>query len=63
MSILGFRFESAFQMLLIEMPVSIYNHEEFKKRKISGNDYGHEWVFIPKFCGKWVVIGLKKVNQ
>ena len=62
-SILDFRFELAFQMILNELPGSISNPEEFKKRKRSDEDCGYEWVSIPKFCGKWVGTGWRKVKQ
>ena len=62
-SILDFRFELAFYMILNDLSVIISNPEESKKRKRSGKDYGHEWIFIPKLCGKWVGTGWRKVNQ
>ena len=62
-SILDFRFELAFQMILNELPGSIYNPEDFKKRKRSGKDCGYDWVSIHKFCGKWVGTVWIKVKQ
>ena len=62
-SILDFRFELAFQMILNELPGSISNPEDFKKRKRCGNYFGHERASIPKFCGKWVRTGWRKVKQ
>ena len=41
-------------MILNELPGSISKPEEFKKRKSSDEDCGHEWVYITKFYGKWV---------
>ena len=37
-------------MILNELPGIIYSPENFKKRKRSGEDCGHEWVSISKFC-------------
>ena len=62
-SILDSGFELAFQMILNELPGSISNPEEFKKMKRSGEDCGHEWVSIPKFCGTSVGNVWRKVNQ
>ena len=61
-SILNFRFELAFQIILNELSGSISNTEEIKNRKKSVKYCGHEWVSIPKFCGKWVGTGLIKVK-
>ena len=61
--ILDLRFELAFHMILKDLPGIIYNPDEFKKRKRRGEDCGHEWVSIPKFCGKWVGTGWRKVKQ
>ena len=62
-SILDFRFELAFQMILNELPGSISNPEYSKKRNRSGEECGHEWVSIPMFHGKWVGTGWRKVKQ
>ena len=56
-SILDFRFELAFQIILNELPGRISNPEDLIKSKRSGEDCGHEWVSTPKFCGKWVGTG------
>ena len=50
-------------MILNELPGSISKPDEFKKRDRSGEDCGHEWVSIPKFCGKLVRTGCIKVKQ
>ena len=50
-------------MILNELPGSISKPYEFKKRESSGKDFGHEWVSIPKFCGKLVRTGWIKVKQ
>ena len=62
-STLDFRFESSFQMILNDLLESISNHGEFKNRKRSGQDCGHEQLSIPKFCGKWVGDVWRKVKQ
>ena len=62
-SVIAFRFELAFQMILNYLPRSIYKLEEFKNRKRIGEDCGHEWVYIPKFCVNWVGTVWIKVNQ
>ena len=56
-SILDFRFELDFHIILNELHGSISNPEDFKNRNSGGEDCGHEWVSIPKFCGKWVGTG------
>ena len=38
-------------MILNELPGSISKPEEFKKRKMSGENCGNQWVSIPKFYG------------
>ena len=50
-------------MILNELLGIIYYPEEFKNRKNSGKDFGHEWVSIPTFCGKWFGTGWRKVKQ
>ena len=50
-------------MILNNIPVCISNSEEFKKTKRSGDDCGNEWVSIPKFYGKWVGTGWRKVKK
>ena len=62
-SILDLRFELSFHVILNELPGIISNPEEFKKRKRSGKDCGHDWVSIYKLCGKWVGTGWIKVKQ
>ena len=62
-SILDFSFELAFQMILNDLPGIISNPEEFKNRKRHGEDCGHEWVSIPKFCRIWVGTRWIKVNK
>ena len=48
-SILDFRFELAFQMILNDLHGNISNPEESKNRKRGDTDCGNEWVSIPKF--------------
>ena len=50
-------------MILNDMHERISKTEELKNSKRSGKDCGCEWVSIPKFCGKWVGTGWRKVNQ
>ena len=50
-------------MILNDPTGSISNSEEFKNRKRNGEDCGHKWVSIPKFCVEWVRPGWRKLNQ
>ena len=36
---------NTYKLILNEMSGSISNPEEFKKRNISGKDFGHDWVW------------------
>ena len=40
-------------MILNDLHGIISNPEVFKKKKMIGEGCGHEWIFIPKFCGNW----------
>ena len=62
-TIIDFRLELYFQMILNDTTGSTSNPEEFKNRKRSGKDCGHKWVSIPRFCGKWVWNRWRKVKQ